>query len=84
MSYKSLQQLRDEQQAHHDRAMILYKEAAIILQEMEYANNLTDYNTLHKQWLEKEAEAREEIQKSIKLTEQFIQELERLKNRNLN
>lgn len=84
MSYKSLQQLRDEQQAHQDRAMSLFREAAAILQEMEYAKNLTDHNRLHKQWREIEDEAREEIQKSIKLTEQFIQELERLKNRNLN
>lgn len=64
--------------------MSLFKEAAVILQEMEYAKTLTEHNKLHNQWLEKEAEAREEIQKSIKLTEQFIQELERLKNRNLN
>lgn len=84
MSYKSLQQLRDEQQSHHDRATRLLNEAAEIFQEMQFATSHEAYNKLQKQWAEKEAQARVEITKSIELTKQFIQELERLKNRDLN
>jgi len=84
MSYKSLQQLRDEQQAHHERAMRLLKEAAEIFQEMKQTTDFNERAYLHKRWIEKDAQARAEIEKSIELSKQFIAELERLKNRDLN
>lgn len=84
MPYRSLQQLRDEQQVHHRRAMQLLREASEIFQEMRYTADLEKSTRLRKQWLEKDAQARIEIDKSIELLNQFIQELERLKNRNLN
>lgn len=84
MSYKSLQQLRDEQEFHHRRALRLMNEAAEILEKMQFASSHRTYDELHRQWTEKEAQARVEIAKSIELTKQFIQELERLRNRDLN
>lgn len=84
MSYKSLQRLRDEQQAHHNRALRLFEEAAEIFQELKYMTSPAEYKDLQERWLEKDAQARAEIKKSVELTQQFIRELERLKNRNLN
>lgn len=84
MSYKSLQQLRDEQKARHNRAMRLLEEAASIQIRMKNTASIMEFVELQQQWIEKDAEAREEIKRSIELTRQFIQELERLKNRHLN
>lgn len=84
MPYKPLQQLREEQQAHHDRAMRLLEEAAEIIHKMKYIADLREYVTLQKQWIKKDAQARAEIEKSIELSKQFIEELERLNKRGLN
>lgn len=85
MPYKSLQQLRDEHRVHHGNAMRLLEEAARLFGLMKKTPLLSeDHQELHKLWLETDAEARSEIKKSVDLTNQFIQELERLNNRNSN
>lgn len=85
MPYKSLQQLRDEQKVHHERAMRLIREASEIFKLMKTINPFSpEYMQLREQWLGKDKQARAETSKSVELTNQFIQELERLKNRDLN
>lgn len=84
MSYKSLQQLRDEQKACHNRAMCLLQEAAEIQIRMKSTSSIIEFIELQQQWIDKDAEARKEVTKSIELINQFIQALERLKNRHLN
>lgn len=84
MTYKSLQQLRDESKSHTDRASQLFQEAIKIFRLMQATASFEDYAKLQKEWRQKEAEAREEVRKSSDSFSRFISELERFKNHKLN
>ena len=84
MPYKSLEQISAERQSHHDRALRLFREAAEIQKKMKTTISITEFIDFQTQWLEKTSQATAEMDKSIELSNQYIQELERLKNRDLN
>ena len=64
--------------------MQFFGEATELSQHMKAAFYSAEYISLQNQWIEKVAQARAEIEKAIEIRNQFIQELERRKNRNLN
>jgi len=84
MQYKSLQQLRDESHSHTNSAAQLFQEAIKLFRLMQEAASYEEYVAIRKEWLAKDAEAREEVRKSSDIFDQFIDAVERFKNCNLN
>lgn len=84
MSIETLNKLRRESGVHTDKALKLFEEAAEIVEDMKNAENPEDQMKLREEWLLKEAEARQEIKKSLAVYNQFIDRLEKIKNNQLN
>lgn len=84
MTYKTLQQLRDESNSHTKRASQLFQEAIELFSRMQEVSSYEQYSKIREEWLAKDAEAREEVRKSTDIFNRFINEIERFKNRDLN
>lgn len=84
MSIETLNKLRQKSGFHTDNALKLFEEAAKIIEDMKNADNLEDHMKLRENWLIKEAEARNEIKKSLAVYNQFVNQLEIIKNQQLN
>lgn len=84
MAIKTLNQLRQESKIHTDKAMQLFNEASKIVESMRNAQNLEENLRLRKEWLKKDAEAREELEKSLEAYNRFVNQLARYKTCGLN
>ena len=85
MAYKTLQQLRFEHHFHCRRAIELINEARDILAELKAAVPLSEeYASLFEKWLAKHTQAREHVEKTTELGNQFTRELDRWHQRHLN